>query len=70
MVADLYFNAQRARAQVEAERAQIEFDERLLKLAQDRKDAGVGTGLDVIRASAQLAVERQHRIEAQNAGTI
>ena len=66
MVADLYFNAQRARAQVEAERAQIELDERLLKLAQDRKDAGVGTGLDVTRASAQLAVERQHWIEAQN----
>jgi outer membrane protein len=66
MVATLYFNAQRARAMVESVKAQMDLDEHLLKLAQDRKDAGVGTGLDVTRAMTRLAVERQHLIEAEN----
>jgi outer membrane protein TolC len=62
----LYFNAERARAQLDSVTAQLELDEHLLKLAEDRKGVGVGTGLDVTRALTRLAVDRQHRIEAEN----
>jgi outer membrane protein TolC len=66
MVANLYFNAERARAQVDSVKAQLELDQRLLRLAEDRKDAGVGTGLDVTRAMTRVAVDREHLIEAEN----
>ncbi len=66
MVATLYFNAQRAKSQVQAVEAQIDLDENLLKLARDRKDAGVGTGLDVTRAESRLAADRHDMIRAEN----
>jgi outer membrane protein TolC len=66
MVATLYFGVQRARALVDAVAAQMELDESLLTLANDRKEAGVGTGLDVTRAQAQLAEDQHRLVEARN----
>jgi len=47
----LYVEALRAEAAVQAAEAKIGLNQRLLKLAQDRKSAGLATGLDVTRAN-------------------
>src|SRR5262249_15424619 len=66
LVAALYFNAQRAKSQVVAAKAQMDLDQRLLTLARDRKEAGVGTGLDVTRAESRLASDRHDLLQAEN----
>lgn len=62
----LYMEALRADEAVKARRADIELSQQLLKLAQDRKAAGVATGLDVTREEVQLENTRQRLLMAQN----
>jgi outer membrane protein len=66
MVAGLYFGVQRSRALVDAAKAQTDLDQNLLKLARDRRDAGVGTGLDVTRAESRLAADQHRLLQTQN----
>ncbi len=65
-VARAYITALRADAAVETGRANVELSEALLKLAQQQKDAGVGTGIEVVRAQVQLANDRQRLVVAEN----
>lgn len=62
----LYMEASRAEAAVKARLADLELSQQLLKLAQDRKQAGVATGLDVTREEVQLENTRQRLLVAQN----
>ena len=58
-VAKAYIAALRTHAFVEAAQANVKLAERLEKLADDQKEAGTGTGIDVVRAQLQLANEKQ-----------
>ena len=62
----LYVEALRAEAAVKASDANIQLNQQLLKLAQDRKAAGMATGLDVTRAQVQLENEKQRLLAAEN----
>jgi len=62
----LYMEAIRVEAAVRARQADIELSQQLLKLAQDRKKAGVATGLDVTREEVQMENTRQRLLVAQN----
>ncbi len=62
----LYVEALRGDEAVKARRADIDLSQQLLKLAQDRKAAGVATGLDVTREEVQLENNRQRLLMAQN----
>lgn len=62
----LYMEATRAAAAVKARQADLDLSQQLLKLAQDRKHAGVATGLDVTREEVQLENTRQRLLVAQN----
>ncbi len=62
----LYIEAIRAEAAVKARQADIELSQQLLKLAKDRKAAGIATGLDVTREEVQLENTRQRLLVAQN----
>jgi outer membrane protein TolC len=62
----LYMEATRAAAAVNARQADMELSQQLLKLAQDRKKAGVATGLDVTREEVQLENTRQRLLVADN----
>lgn len=62
----LYLEASRAEAAVKARQADLELSQQLLKLAQDRKKAGVATGLDVTREEVQVENTRQRLLVAQN----
>ena len=62
----LYMEASRAEAAVKARLADLELSQQLLKLAQDRKQAGVATGLDVTREEVQVENTRQRLLVAQN----
>ena len=62
----LYMEASRAEAAVKARGADLELSQQLLKLAQDRKRAGVATGLDVTREEVQVENTRQRLLVAQN----
>lgn len=53
-----YTNLQRAAQQVEAAWANVELAERLRRLAESRKQAGAGTGIEMARAGVQVANER------------
>lgn len=66
MVGLLYVEALRAEAAVKASAANVELDQQLLRLAQNRKKAGMATGLDVTRAQVQLENEKQRLLVAQN----
>jgi len=66
MVAGLYLNAQSAQARAEAAQSRVTDSETLLKLAQDKHQAGTATGVDVLRAQVQLANDRQALLEAEN----
>jgi len=68
----LYVEALRADEAVKAREADIELSRQLLKLAMDRKIAGIATGLDVTREEVQLennkhALRLGSRIETSNA---
>jgi outer membrane protein TolC len=65
-VAGLYLNAQAAQARAEAAQVRVTAADALYKLARDRHDAGVATGVDVLRAQVQLSNERQRLLETRN----
>jgi outer membrane protein len=65
-VAKGYLMAQRAKESVNACTANKLLAESLLKLAQDRKEAGTGTGIEVTRAQVQLANEQQRLLLAES----
>ncbi|MBM3724936.1 MAG: TolC family protein [Acidobacteria bacterium] len=56
----------RAKALADAARASVDLGESLLKLAENQKAAGTGTGIDVTRARAELAAGRQRLAAATN----
>lgn len=62
----LYMEALRADEAVKAREADIELARQLLKLAQDRKAAGIATGLDVTREEVQLEHHKQRLLMSQN----
>lgn len=62
----LYVEALRGDEAVKARQADIDLSQQLLKLAQDRKAAGVATGLDVTREEVQLENNRQRLLVSQN----
>jgi outer membrane protein TolC len=66
-IAGVYLNAQAAATRVEAAESRVATAETLLRLATERRAAGVATGVDVLRAEVQLANEQQRRIELRTA---
>lgn len=62
----LYIEALRADEAVKARLADIALGEQLLKLARDRKVAGMATGLDVTREEVQVENHRQRWLVATN----
>jgi outer membrane protein TolC len=66
-VAGQYLQVQSLLAQAEAAQSRAVTSETLEKLARDQHDAGVATGVDVLRAQVQLANDRQSLLVAQNA---
>jgi outer membrane protein TolC len=66
LVAGYYLNGQSAAARAEAAQTRVEDSTTLLKLADDRHQAGTATGVDVLRAQVQLANDKQALLEANN----
>jgi len=62
----LYVEALRADEAVKAREADIELSRQLLKLAKDRKAAGIATGLDVTREEVHLENNKQRLLVSQN----
>ncbi|MBH0201901.1 MAG: TolC family protein [Nitrospira sp.] len=62
----MYIEALRADEAVKAREADNELSRQLLKLAKDRKAAGVATGLDVTRQEVQLENNTQRLLVSQN----
>jgi outer membrane protein len=62
----LYIEALRADEASKARQADIELSQQLLKLAKDRKAAGIATGLDVTREEVQLENHKQRLLVSQN----
>lgn len=67
-VARAYLTALRADATLDTAHANVDLSQALLALAERQKDAGTGTGLDVVRADVQLANDNQRLVVAQNDG--
>lgn len=65
-VAALYLSAQSQFAEVVAAQSREETSQALYKLATDQRDAGIATGIDVLRAQVQLANDRQSLVQAIN----
>lgn len=59
LIASLYFEALRNQEALKTAKTNIERSERILELAQDKKNAGTGTALDVMRAEVQLSSARE-----------
>jgi outer membrane protein TolC len=66
-VARAYLAAVKADADVETAEANVTLSEAVLKLAENQKEAGTGTGIEITRAKVQLANDRQRQLEAGNA---
>jgi outer membrane protein TolC len=66
-VARAYLAALKADTDVETAQANITLSEAVLKQAENQKAAGTGTGIEITRARVQLANDRQHLLEAENA---
>src|SRR5207248_3102737 len=62
-----YLAALRTDMDLETARANVTLSEALLKQAQDLKNAGTGTGIEITRARVQLANDRQRLLAAENA---
>lgn len=60
-----YLDVLRTDQVIEATRADLTLAEALLKLAQDQHDAGVATGIDVVRAQTGVAQQRVRVLQAQ-----
>jgi len=65
-VARAYVLALQGDAGVDTAQANVELARALVKLADNQKNAGMGTGIDVTRARVQLANEEQRLLVAQN----
>jgi outer membrane protein len=65
-VARAYLTALRADATLETARANVDLSQALRTLADQQREAGTGTGLDVVRADVQLANDRQRLVVAAN----
>jgi outer membrane protein len=65
-VAQFYMAALAAQAHVEAAQANLDLTEANEKLADNRKNAGTGTGIEVTRALVEVADARQKLLVAQN----
>lgn len=65
-VARSYVMALRASAALETAQANVDLSNALLKLAEQQKDAGTGTGIEVVRAQVQLANDKQRLVVTQN----
>jgi len=65
-VARAYLAGLRAQATRDTAKSNVELSEALLKLAQNTKAAGTGTGIEVTRAEVQLANDRQALVSAEN----
>lgn len=61
-----YLETLRARAAVKARLADVKLNNELLRLAIERKYAGMATSLDVTRAKVQLENEKQRLLVARN----
>ena len=66
-VALAYLAAVKADADVESATSNVTLSEALLTQANNEKAAGTGTGIEITRARVQLANDRQHLLEAENA---
>ncbi len=66
LIAGTYLNAQSGAARAESARTRVEDATTLLKLADDRHQAGTATGVDVLRAQVQLANDKQALLVAEN----
>jgi len=66
-IAALYLNAQSAAARVEAAEARVLTSEALYRLATSQRNAGVASGVDVLRAQVQLANDQQNLLATRNA---
>ena len=62
----IYLEALRAKAAVDARTADVILNKELLRLASERKSAGMATSLDVTRAKVQLENARQRLLIAEN----
>ncbi len=60
-----YLNSISAERAVEAAQANLALAQSLFKLAQDRRDAGVATGIDVTRAQIRAAEEQLRLVQTQ-----
>jgi outer membrane protein len=65
-VASSYLSAESAAAQASAAASRVETGQALYQLAQEQHEAGVATGIDVLRAQVQLANDRQALVQARN----
>jgi outer membrane protein len=65
-VARAYLACLRADAALETAQANVDLSNALLKLSNQQKEAGTGTGIEVTRAQVQLANDQQHLIVADN----
>ncbi len=65
-VAALYLSSQSQFAEAAAAQSRVETAQALYKLAAEQRDAGVATGIDVLRAQVELANERQALVQARN----
>lgn len=65
-VARAYLACLRADAALETALADVDLSKALEKLAQQQKDAGTGTGIEITRAQVQLANDQQKLIVADN----
>ncbi len=65
-VARAYLTGLRAAAALETAQANVDLSNALLKLAGQQKDAGTGTGIEVVRAEVQLANDKQRLVVSAN----
>lgn len=65
-VASLYYSALAAQAHLDAVKADVELSQAIERLALNRRNTGVGTGIEVTRAQVQLADDRQRLLVAEN----
>lgn len=64
-VALSYLNVLRGDLETEAAGADLALAETLLELARDQREAGVATGVDVVRAETRVAQERLRLLQAE-----
>ena len=64
-IAVQYLSVLRAEASLQTARANVALAQALWELAENQKNAGTGTGIELTRAEVQLANARQQRIEAE-----